>query len=54
MKPKAKRRPRSTPQQNAERLLKILQANLENARDRALRERLARAIASLKEKAAAA
>jgi hypothetical protein len=52
MKPKAKRRPRSTPQQNAERLLAILQANLENARDPALRERLQRAIDNIKKRAA--
>jgi hypothetical protein len=39
-----KRRPAPKPEANALRLLKILAANLENARDAALRERLARAI----------
>jgi hypothetical protein len=49
-----RRRPRKQPAQHAERLLRILQANLENARDPALRERLTRAIAVLKAKAEAA
>jgi hypothetical protein len=42
------RRPAAKPEQNALRLLKILTANLENARDPALRERLERAIAQLR------
>jgi DNA-binding MurR/RpiR family transcriptional regulator len=44
---------RNPPAQHAERLLKILQANLDRTRYPALRERLARAIAALKEKRAA-
>jgi DNA-binding MurR/RpiR family transcriptional regulator len=50
----AKRRARAKPAQHSERLLKILQANLQRTRDPALRERLERAIAALKEKKAAA
>jgi DNA-binding MurR/RpiR family transcriptional regulator len=51
-----RRRPRTPvdPQQNAERLLKILTANLERATEPSLRERLRRAIAALKEKRQAA
>jgi hypothetical protein len=43
------RRP-TPPEANARRLLKILTANLQRATDPALRERLLRAIAALKER----
>jgi hypothetical protein len=42
------------PQEHSARLLRILQTNLENARDPALRERLQRAIRSLQERQKAA
>jgi hypothetical protein len=45
------RRPTAKPEANGLRLLKLLTANLENARDAALRERLEAAIESLKERA---
>lgn len=49
-----RRRKPVPPQEHGARLLKILQANLERCRDPQLRERLERAIASIKKKAAAA
>lgn len=50
---KRRERPRNAPAQHAERLLKILQANLARATSQELRARLQRAIDSLKEKPAA-
>jgi hypothetical protein len=44
------RRTRGKPQQHSDRLLRILQANLESARDPDPRERLARAIERLRQK----
>lgn len=49
-----RRRKPSLPQRHGARLLKILQANLEHTRDPALRERLKRAIDSLKKRKMAA
>jgi hypothetical protein len=47
---KRRERPRNAPAQHAERLLKILEANLSRATSPELRERLERAIAALKER----
>jgi hypothetical protein len=55
MNPAAKKRRRLiAPQQHAERLLAILGANLERARDPALRARLQRAIAAITQEKPAA
>jgi hypothetical protein len=48
-----RRRPAPKPAENSARLLKILTANLENARDPVLRARLQSAIDSIKQKQAA-
>jgi hypothetical protein len=48
-----RRRRKPAPQQHSARLLRILEANLERVRDPALRARLERAIAALKERRAA-